>query len=45
MSPYDSDEAFRCCHRVLVLLNLFTRFSYFSCVLDINLFDVVSMQR
>lgn len=42
MSPCGADEACRCCHRFLVLLNVFTSFSCFSCscVLDINFWAV-----
>lgn len=40
MSPCGTNEAFRCCHGLLVFFNVFTPFSYFSCVLDINVFSV-----
>lgn len=46
MSPCGTDEACRCCHRFLVLLNVFTSFSCFSCscVLDINFLGSIYMQ-
>ena len=44
MSPCGTDEACRCCHRFLVLLNVFTSFSCFSCVHDINFLGSVHMQ-